>query len=552
MFALVCVIAVIFAGSGGYWVTVERSRRARRLAARRDAWGKPGAEARETESVSRYHELRRQEQRPGVLEESAWRDLGMGAVFTHLDRAETFAGRARLYDRLRVPSIDLPALRRFDEVVTVFQRDIPVRERVQSVLASGDPYGEDTILEVLFARLPRPSPMRHVFPVVACLTVAALAAIPFSPVAGLIALTFAALSIALRVAHGRRMLGWMAALRAASALLGVAGNLGALSVAGLGPDLAAIRAARRRLSTLARASAWLTVDTLRGNEILLALVAYVNAFLLVDLTALAYCFSVLGRKRDDVRALFQSVGDLDAALAVASFREGATGYGRPEIDPAAKALCIEDAVHPLVADPVPNSVRVEGRGMIITGPNMSGKSTFVRTVAINAVLAQTVYTTLARGYRAPLLRVRTLMDAEDDAHGGRSYYYAEVEGAKALLEPGEPGARTLVIVDELFRGTNTSERIGAGKAVLAALHEKGHYVLASTHDRELVSLLRDGYDPYHFGEQVIDGQLVFPFTLCPGPSTTRNAIALLQQAGFPKNVIADAIQVTDELERERV
>jgi DNA mismatch repair ATPase MutS len=394
--------------------------------------------------------------------------------------------------------------------------------------------------------------MRHVFPVVAILTVAAVASIAVSPVAGVIALGLATLSIGLRVAHGRRMLGWMAALRATSALLDVAATLGALPVEGLGPELASMRTARRRLNTLARASAWLTVDTLRGNEILLAVAAYVNAFLLVDLTALAYCFRVLDRNRDDLRALFQSVGDLDAALAVASFRAGTSDHVRPEIDPAASTLRIEDAVHPLIDNPVPNSLEVEDRGVLITGPNMSGKSTFVRTVAINAVLAQTIYTTLARRYRAPVLRVRSLMDAEDDAQGGRSYYYAEVEGAKALLQATEPGTRTLVLVDELFRGTNTSERIGAGKAVLAALGEMGHIVLASTHDRELVSLLRDGFDPYHFGEHVHDGKLVFPFKLCRGPSTTRNAIALLRQAGFPQKVIADAIQVTEELERERV
>jgi hypothetical protein len=535
----------------GYWAVVERRRRARRLAIRRAAWGQPGTEPRDTDVVARYHEFRCDERRPGVLEDGTWRDLGMDAVYTHLDRAETFAGRAGLYDRLRAPSTDLPALRRFDEVVTIFQEDAAARERVQSLLASEDPYGQDAILEVLFGRVPLPSRLHHVFPVVAGLTLAAVAAMAFTPVAAPIAMSLALLSISLRVAHGRRVLVWMAALRATSALLGVAGKLGALPHAGLAPELSAVRAARRRLNNLARASNWLTIDTLRGNEILLAVVAYVNAFLLVDLTALAYCFGVLGRRRDDLRALFQSVGDLDAALAVASFREGTRGVGRPEIDPGATALCVEDAVHPLVAHPVPNSLHVEGRGMIITGPNMSGKSTFVRTMAIQAILAQTIYTTLARHYRAPLLRVRTLMDAEDDAQGGRSYYYAEVEGAKALLQAGEPGTRTLVLVDELFRGTNTSERIGAGKAVLAALHEMGHFVLASTHDRELVMLLRDDFDPYHFGEQIIGGQLVFPFTLCPGPSTTRNAIALLQQAGFPQDVIADAIHVTEELERER-
>jgi DNA mismatch repair ATPase MutS len=473
----------------------------------------------------------------------------MDAVFAHLDRAETFAGRSRLYDRLRVPSTDLAALRRLDDVVAIFERDTTVRERIQSVLASIDPYGQDAVLEVLFACPPAPPRLRHLFPVVAVLTVSALAASLISPPVALVALTLAALSIALRVVYGRRMLGWMAALRTTSALLDAARRLGGLSFSALEPELATLRAARARLATLAGAARWLAVDTLRGNEIVVAVIAYINAFLLVDLMALAYCLEAIRRKREDIRALFESIGDLDAALAVASFRAGAGEHCKPEIDEGEAALCIEDVVHPLVVGPVPNSIRVEGRGILITGPNMSGKSTFARAVAINAVLAQTIYTTLARRYRAPFVRVRTLMSAEDDVRRSWSYYYAEVQAAKAMLEPSGSGPRRLIIVDELFRGTNTSERIGAGKAVLAALREMGHYVVASTHDRELVFLLGDHFDAYHFGEQVVGGELVFPFKLCPGPSLARNAIVLLRHAGFPPKVIADATRTAEALEQ---
>jgi hypothetical protein len=548
MVALVCAIAAAVVASLAYGVGAAHARAVKALASRRAAWGKPRSDVRESTGVTRYHDLQ-DERRTGVLAESDWRDLGLDAVYAHLDRAETFAGRARLHHRLRTPSTDLSALRRFDEVASLFERDASVRERVQTVLASADPYGQDAILEVLFSPLPRPSPLRHAFPVVAVLFVGALAAMSVSTAAGILTVTLAGVSIAVRVVHGRRMLGWIAAFRATSALLGIASKLGSLPIAALQPELAALRGARSKLATLARASAWLTIDTLRGNELGVAVIAYVNAFLLLDFMALNYGLGILARGRDDLRTLFEAVGDLDAALAVASFRAGAPAHRKPEIEPEATFLHIEDAVHPLLDDPVANSLHIEGRGVLITGPNMSGKSTFVRTIAINAVLAQAIYTTMARRYRAPLLRVRTLMNAVDDVRRGRSYYYAEVEVAKSLLQPSDPGTRTLVILDELFRGTNTSERIGAGKAVLAALHRMGHYVVASTHDRELVALLRDHFDPYHFGEHVQDGELVFPFELHRGPSTSRNAIALLRYAEFPHDVIADATEVTESLER---
>ncbi|HEX3345755.1 MAG TPA: hypothetical protein VHS09_14325, partial [Polyangiaceae bacterium] len=293
MVAIVCAIVGIMLASAVYGLAMERRRARGALAARRARWGKPFADARETDGVFRYHELRRAEPRAGTLEDSAWRDLGMEAVHAHLDRAETFAGRARLHDRLRVPSTDLAALRRFDEAVTPFEKDTAARERVQSVLASSDPYGQDAILEVLHSRLPSPSPMRHLFPVVAGLTVAALAASPFVAGAPVAAAALVLGSLALRVAHGRRMLGWMASLRATSALLGVAGELGALSIPALDRELAALRAARGRLGTLARTTAWLSIDTLRGNEFVVMLISYVNYFLLVDITALHYAFRVL-------------------------------------------------------------------------------------------------------------------------------------------------------------------------------------------------------------------------------------------------------------------
>ena len=278
-------------------------------------------------------------------------------------------------------------------------------------------------------------------------------------------------------------------------------------------------------------------------------VTYVNSFFLLDLTALAFSLDFVRRDRRALRSLFASVGDLDAAVAVASFRAGAPGYSRPEIAPEATALELEDVVHPLLEHAVPNSIHVAGRGVLVTGANMSGKSTLVRAVALNALLAQTIYTTLARRYRAPLLRVRTLMSAIDDVQRSRSYYYAELEGAKALLEPSAEGTRTLVVLDELFRGTNTDERIGAGKAVLEALRDAGHIVFASTHDRELVGLLREGFDPYHFGEDVAGGELVFDYTLRAGPRATRNAIALLELVGFPREVVADATKIVEELDR---
>src|SRR5215475_11521252 len=119
---------------------------------------------------------------------------------------------------------------------------------------------------------------------------------------------------------------------------------------------------------------------------------------------------------------------------------------------------------------------------------MSGKSTFLRTVGVNVVLAQTINTCLADRYEAPRYQVRSCIGRADDLLAGKSYYLVEVESVIALLRAGESVKPHLFIFDELFRGTNAVERIAAAEAVLRTLMSSGnsHVTLAATHDVELV------------------------------------------------------------------
>ncbi len=533
----------------------RRARVARRVSSLRREWGKAKDVPRDVASAARYHATRAEGGAPGVAA-ATWRDLGMDAVHAAIDRTLTFAGGARLYDRLRTPAAPLESLRRFDEVATALGDDARAREDVQ--LALDPPEGptegpeEAAILRVLSGELPPPPRVRHAFPLLALLTVGALVASLAVPAARLALLALAVTSIAVRARYGREARGTLEAFRCVNRLLGVGERLARLRVRALDVELEAARGAMKQLATLRRAVSWLLIDTNGENELVAIAIAYANTFLVLDLIAVSFGLDLVHRHRRELDALFAIAGDLDAAVAVASFRAGLPRFVRPELVPGAVALELEGAVHPLVAGAVPNGIRVEGRGALVTGGNMTGKSTFVRTVAINALLAQTIYTTTATRYRAPVLRVRALMTASDDVQRNRSYYYAELEGAKALIEPEGADAaptRTLVVLDELFRGTNTSERIAAGKAVLDALARAGHFVFASTHDGELVGLLAASFDPYHFGEDIVGGELVFPYDLRKGPATTRNAIALMAIAGFPAAVVADAASVIEKLER---
>jgi DNA mismatch repair ATPase MutS len=216
-----------------------------------------------------------------------------------------------------------------------------------------------------------------------------------------------------------------------------------------------------------------------------------------------------------------------------------------------------DVRHPLVVRAVPNSLVLRpGHGALVTGSNMSGKSTFLRTVGVNAVLAQTINTCLAREYRAPMFEVRSCIGRADDLIAGKSYYLAEVEALLDLVRAsGEPRPH-LFLLDELFRGTNAVERIASGQAVLQQLtgNERGakpHIVVAATHDSELVELTSPAFDAYHFGDAIGPDGLTFDHRIQHGPATTRNAIALLAMHGAPEGLLTQAIATAEMLDRQR-
>jgi DNA mismatch repair ATPase MutS len=145
--------------------------------------------------------------------------------------------------------------------------------------------------------------------------------------------------------------------------------------------------------------------------------------------------------------------------------------------------------------------------------------------------------------------VRTSIGRADSILEGTSYYRAEVEAMGELLarRGAEPA---LVLIDELFRGTNSVERVAAAKAVLEALDRGDDLIIVATHDVELLAML-PGYASFHFREEVRDGALHFDYRLHDGPSSTRNALAILELAGYPAEVVAEARRLAEERDGDR-
>lgn len=240
----------------------------------------------------------------------------------------------------------------------------------------------------------------------------------------------------------------------------------------------------------------------------------------------------------ELKALYRLIGELDAAISVASFRQTlpvccSPSYCKENI------LEGEGIFHPLVENPVYNSIGIK-KGCIITGANASGKSTFIKALAINAVLGQSIGTCTAQKFVMPVCSVITSMAVRDEVSSGESYYIREIKYLKRIISALNSEIPVFCVIDEILRGTNTEERIAASASVLKYLNGQNCVAVVATHDIELTGILGSAYADFHFTELIKEKEILFEYKLCPGPATSRNAIKLLEYMEFPKEIIEEA------------
>jgi DNA mismatch repair ATPase MutS len=208
----------------------------------------------------------------------------------------------------------------------------------------------------------------------------------------------------------------------------------------------------------------------------------------------------------------------------------------------------KDVYHPLIHDCVKNSIQAGQKSVLLTGSNMSGKTSFIRAIGLNMIMGSTLNTCFASQFDFPEAKVHSAIRISDDLLNDKSYYFEEVLTIKTMLEEGEKPAFSLFLLDEIFKGTNTVERIAAGKAVLSSLAKNNNLVFVATHDIELTEMLSDQYDLYHFSEILDQNKVGFDYKLKVGKLKNRNAIKILEMNNYPKEVIDDAMSVSRRLD----
>ncbi|MEG0804524.1 MAG: hypothetical protein RSF90_06175, partial [Pygmaiobacter sp.] len=249
-----------------------------------------------------------------------------------------------------------------------------------------------------------------------------------------------------------------------------------------------------------------------------------------------------------VRNLYLLLGELDLSICILSYRASLSVYTTPQVG-SSSALEFDDITHPLLAESVPNSAAIN-QNWLLTGSNASGKSTFIKAVALNIILAETIYTCTARRMVLQFLPVVTSMAVADDVTGGESYFVAEIKSMRRIVRGAESNAPFYFFIDEILKGTNTIERVAASTAVLRYIDTHATCVcLAATHDIELTELLTPQFRNMHFSESVTQDGVRFDYQLKSGASNTRNAIRLLDFYNYPPEVVAAAQRLADSAAR---
>jgi MutS-like protein len=460
------------------------------------------------------------------LDERTVEDLDLPLVFRTIDRTVTPTGAQALWRWLVAPAIRLDVLAARERALAPLAADPALRDQVREALA-GQPAGDAPHLpRLLWEPPPPPLPLAGFAALVAAFAGLAVgAALWWPPLAlGCLALFIANIVIddwaSLRLAHhGRALEVLVRALAAADRVLA----RGGVHDAAIARDLAVFARLRARVRWLTVRDPFDLADLVRAG--LLARVLLIGRFL-----------REIDRERARLRRVVLWLGELDALVSIASLRAERTDTRLPWLTAGAAQLTAGGVVHPAIAGAVGNDLALDA-GLLITGSNMSGKSTFLRAVAINAICAQSIHTTFGT-WRASLFRVFAVMRIADATAAGMSTYAVEVAAIGALVDAvarRDHGLPALFVIDEPFSGTNPALRVPIVVSTLDYLGARD-LAIAATHDLDVAAQVDARFMRGYFREPDDDtGQ--FDRTLRAGVAPTSNALALLVRAGYPQAII---------------
>lgn len=490
---------------------------------------------------------------PHQIDDITWNDLNMDQIYQTINTSCSAAGDEYLYYRLRTPVYDAGEMEKLEHKILFFTEHEKERHDVQSAFYSLGRTGKYSIYEYLeyLDDLGERRNFKYVF--FDLLLFVCIGLMFLSPIYGIVLLLVVLChNIIVYFKEYKQIEPYITSFRYVRRLLECVEQIKSMQLPASSGEQVKLTECYQRLKNFRRSS-YLVLSSAKGNSNPLEIVLdYLRMCFSLDLIQFNKALRSVRGHMDEIDEMITLLGQMETAVVIGSYRNSLQdGCCIPVIhyeDQAERKLRIQDVYHPLLTNPVKNSLQAE-RGVLLTGSNASGKSTFLRTVAISALFAQTIHTCSASYYEAPVFRIYSSMSLKDNLLGGESYYMAEIKSMKRILDQsriaGKEKIHVLCFVDEVLRGTNTVERIAASTRIMQMFADEQTLCFAATHDVELTKLLVDRYDNYHFEERIEEEDIYFPYRLMTGPATSRNAIALLKMLGYDDRIISGAEEMAE-------
>lgn len=481
------------------------------------------------------------------IDEITWNDLEMEHIFAELNHTCSAVGEEVLFAYLHKPQTDGRELAEREKLISLFEKKEDVRVETGVALLTMGKMRRISVYDYIMRlhSVPKEENAKHYAALFLYAVSVALMIFGFSGYGIGLFFAVAMWNTTTYLKRKGQIQPYLDAVSYISRLVrqtdGLAERLSAEDDPVLCRMTEDIRKDTAQLRNFVFGASFLSADNPTGGDLMELVMDYIRMIFHIDLIQFNRIYRTFESKQEELNRLFAATGKIDAMRAVASYRTYRKNYAIPVFhEEVQHSLKVCGICHPLVENPVANSIAAN-RPVLLTGSNASGKSTFLKTLAVNAILAQTIHTVIAESYEADYFRVLSSMALRDDLAAKESYYIVEIRSLKRILEAAEDhNTSVLCFVDEVLRGTNTAERIAASSRILRYLAEQEALVFAATHDLELTGMLADVYDNYHFSENVSEEAVTFDYMLKPGKATSRNALKLLAMMDYPKKITEDA------------
>lgn len=479
------------------------------------------------------------------IDEQTWHDLDLDKVYSKLDRNYSSVGEAALYSILRHPLNDEKKLNDRNNTIEYFKENEKVRTKILGIFFDLGMDKKNSLLDMIDEKLIESNQFKYyaytilgkVLPAILILTAI------FVDIRAMLIFMFLSFFNMYLNSKEREHIKSNGLIYLRSVIKS-AKKIMAIKDKGLDSFKEEINENLNKLKSIDRNTQIIGFANMWGGVF-----EFISLLFLLEEAAYYKTADAIENNKVSILNLYRDLGNIEAIISVGSYEvEEKDRINKPKFIKET-TLRIKNGIHPIIEKPVANSIGMNKRGIVLTGTNMSGKSTFLRMLGVNMILAQTFDFVLAEKYEAPILNIVTSISPNDDLSSGKSFYMAEAESILRIIKALDKDLPVFCPIDEIFRGTNPIERISASAEILNYINKKNSISIVATHDRELVDMLKDNYEFYYFSESVNSKEgLSFDYKLKKGVSKTRNAIKLLDYIGYPKDIIKKAYERSEKLE----